>query len=37
MEQKIKIEIVGIIDTDGFIQDNKVYFRGVRSHIKGDK
>ena len=38
MEQKIKIEIVGIIDMDGFIQDNKVYFRGgVRSHVKGDK
>lgn len=28
---------VGIIDADGFIQDNKVYFRGVRSHVKGYK
>lgn len=28
MEQKIKIRIVGVIDKDGYIQDNLVYFRG---------
>lgn len=33
-----KTIVVGMIDADGFIQDNKVYFRGgVRSHIKGNK
>ena len=28
MEQKIKIKIVGVIDTDGYKQDNLIYFRG---------
>lgn len=38
MESKKKTIVVGIIDVDGFIQDNKVYFRGgVRSHVKGYK
>lgn len=26
--QKKKLIVVGMIDTNGFIQDNKVYFRG---------
>ena len=32
-----KTIVVGMIDADGFIQDNKVYLRGVRSYIKGYK
>lgn len=28
MQKENKMIIVGMIDTNGFIQDNKVYFRG---------
>ena len=37
MQKENKMIVVGMIDAYGFIQDNKVYFRGVRSHIKGVK
>ena len=28
MQKENKMIVVGVIDADGFIQDNKVYFRG---------